>query len=162
MRLRSLRVQTDCVKSQIQADPRTFGLLGLRFGVRRAPDAAGPPRWIRASRSRRSEGGVRRCGSASGSSCPSPCPPPAAAAAAVPAPRPRLPGVSSSSIRSSVGGGAGRSWRCRSSAQLLPLSGAAQLGDAPAAAAAALRIRSHPGTASAANWKKELLNPLEK
>lgn len=68
----------------------------------------------------------------------SPLPPPPAAAASPALSRSCLPGASSSS----------GTWRCSSAEQLLPLSGGGQVGDAPADAAAALRIRSHPGTAS--------------
>ncbi|CAB1422617.1 unnamed protein product [Pleuronectes platessa] len=101
------------------------------------------PRWVRACRllrdSRCSEREVCRWNK-SVSSPSAPAPPPSAPPPAAPAALSRtcLPGARSSSSSSCT-------WRCSSEAQLLPLSGAAEVGDARAHP---LRIRSHPGTAS--------------
>ncbi|MEQ2232753.1 hypothetical protein ILYODFUR_014769 [Ilyodon furcidens] len=99
------------------------------------PGAAGASFWICAYRllweSRRS-----CCRyNTSASSSPSPSLPPPLAAGSPSSPRTYLPGASSCNS----------TWRCSSSAQLLPLSGGGQVGDA-AATAAALRIHSHRRT----------------
>ena len=108
------------------------------------------PRWVRAYRllrdSRCSDREVCRWNK-SVSAPSAPAPPPSSPPPAAPASSSRtcLPGARSSSSSSCT-------WRCSSEAQLLPLSGAAQLGDAPAHP---LRIRSHPGTASATSSENE-------
>lgn len=115
---------------KIRTQWRAFSHI-CRFYLTWIPGAAGASFWICAYRLLWES---RRCCcryNTSASSSPSPSLPPPLAAGSSSSPRTYLPGANSCSS----------TWRCSSSAQLLPLSACGQVGDAPATAVG-LRIRS--------------------
>lgn len=129
---------------KIRTQKRAFSHI-CRLRLTWIPEAARASFWICAYRLLWES---RRCCcccryNTSASSSPSPSLPPPLAAGSPSSPRTYLPGASSCSS----------TWRCSSSAQLLPLSGGGQVGDAPATAAV-LRIRSHRRTGRVKSQQK--------
>lgn len=124
-----------CYIPKIRTQRRAFSHI-CRFCLTWIPGATGASFWICAYRLLRESRGCCCCRyNTSVSSSPSPSLPPPLVSGSPSSSRTYLPGASSCSS----------TWRCSSSAQLLPLSGSGQVGDA-SATAAALRIRSHRRT----------------